>query len=92
MELNLQIYNHQSNKNMSSNNLLLQQNKFIQYKIKILMLIYSILKEINNTLNESIEDKFNIYFRYSNNIDLFTRQNIILELGKTLIEIGDKLK
>ena len=69
-ELKLSDLKSSIQQKMSSINLLLQQNKFIQYKIKILMLIYWILKEINNTVNESIEDIFKIYIRYSNNSDL----------------------
>ena len=53
--------------------------------------LLKILKEIKNTLNKSIEDKYRyLYYGYSSNTDLFYGQSVMLDLGKILIDAVDK--
>ena len=72
---------------LKQKNIQITQNK--DYTNQLL----KILKEIKNTLNKSIEDKYKyLYYGYVNDNDLFIGQNIMLELGKTLIDVVDKLQ
>ena len=53
--------------------------------------LLKILKEIKNTLNKSIEDKYRyLYYGYSSNADLFFGQSVMLDLGRILIDVVDK--
>ncbi len=52
--------------------------------------LLKILIEIKSTLEKSIEDNV-LYYGYSNDNDLYTGQNVLLDLGMILIEVIDKL-
>ena len=52
--------------------------------------IFQYLKDFKNVLNKTIEDDC-LYYGYSEYKDLFTGQNVILDLGLILIKIIDKL-
>ena len=53
-------------------------------------ILLKILIEIKSTLEKSIEDNA-LYYGYSNDNDLYTGQNVLLDLGMILIEVIDKL-
>ena len=48
------------------------------------------LKDIKETINKSIEENY-FYYGYSNDESLYTGQNVMLDLGITLIDVVDKL-
>ena len=52
--------------------------------------LLKILIEIKSTLEKSIEDNV-LYYGYSNDNNLYTGQNVMLDLGMILIEVIDKL-
>ena len=54
-------------------------------------LIKELLKEFKNTLNLSVEEVEYLYYGYSDKKDLLTGQDIMLDIGITLLKIIDKV-
>ena len=79
ISLKKSLENNLTNKNQLNKN----EN---EYNIETLQ----IFNEIKNCLSQSIEDSV-LYYSYSNNLDLYNGQVIMLELGLNILEVIDKL-
>ena len=79
ISLKKSLENNLTNKNQLNKN----EN---EYNIETLQ----IFNEIKNCLSQSIEDSV-LYYSYSNNLDLYNGQMVMIELGLNILEVIDKL-
>jgi hypothetical protein len=79
ISLKKQLENHLTNTNQLNKN----EKELNLYTLKI-------FNEIKNCLKQSIEDSA-LYYGYSNTLDLYNGQVVMLQLGLNILEIIDKL-